>query len=298
MVTLYRRLRAKLSILTQILMLRLRFRLRMIQLAFTLQPITGADGSTDGGGDGDTDGDGDGDGDADSGGDSDDDDDADADDGGDDDGDKKPAPKGQDWRRMSRKHEREAKRARKERDDLKNQLAARNDKDKSEQEKATEQAVNDATKGIKAQHQKERQHDRLEVATTRIAAKGVKVGDGDDAKTVKFADPDDAMVYLERDIANGDLDAEDIFDDNGRVRSDQLQEALSDLLDRKPHLGARSSSDRDDDTSGNGAGDGFGRRKPRGSADAGKGTPQSGEESSVDDHLKKIRRNPQGAKAA
>jgi hypothetical protein len=86
--------------------------------------------------------------------------------------------------------------------------------------------------------QKERRSDRLEVSVTRIAAKGVVVGTGDDAKTLKYEDPEDALVFIERAIARGDLDADDIFDDHGKVQTDAVTEALADLLKKKPRLAA------------------------------------------------------------
>lgn len=181
-----------------------------------------------------------------------------------------------DWKRMARKHEREAKRARKERDDLDKKLKERADADQTEQEKALEEARKSTREELEGKHQQERRQDRLEVATTKLAARGLKIGKGDDAKTVRFADPDDALVHLERDIRNGDLDADDIFDDNGRVKTDALADALTDLLDRKPHLAAE------------------GKKKVDGSADARKGSAAK-EDSTVEDHLKKIRRHKQAA---
>lgn len=261
----------------------IRFRLRMLRLAFTLLPIAGAapDGDDDADGDGDGDGDGDADKDKDGAGDGDDDDDDDDKDG-DADKDKDGAGDGSgkqepDWKRMARKHEREAKKARKERDAAAAKLKSRDDADKSEQEKALEQARDEARNELKGEHEKERRQDRLETAATKIAAKGLKVGSGDDAKTLKFADPDDALLHLERDIRNGDLDAEDIFDDNNRVKTPALEEALTDLLERKPHLAADSK-----------------KSKVNGSADGGKGKATS-TDSSVEDEFKKIRRHQPAA---
>lgn len=185
-----------------------------------------------------------------------------------------------DWKKMARKHEREAKKARKERDENAKKLKDREDADKSEQEKAIDEAKKTARTEAETSFETERRKDRLELATTKLAAKGVTIGEGDDAKTVKFADPEDALVHLERDIRNGDLDNEDIFDENGKVRSDQLEEALTDLLSRKPHLAASEA----------------GRAKVTGTADARKGSaPKT--ESSMEDEMKKVRRNKGGAAA-
>jgi hypothetical protein len=250
----------------------IKFRTRMVRYALTAFPIAGGAG-TDGADDaGDKDKDDDAadkaDADDDAG-----DDDADADD----DGGKAPAAAEPDWKRMARKHEREAKKARKEVETLNSRLQARDDADKSEQEKAIEEAEQRARTEAEGKFDKERRQDRLELATTKIAAKGLKLGTGDDAKTVRFADPDDALLHLERDIRNGDLDPEDIFDSNGRVRNDQLEDALTDLLSRKPHLAA--------DT---------GRKVVAGTADAGKGTAAK-TDSTVEDHLNKIRRHRRAA---
>src|SRR5262249_4295280 len=142
------------------------------------------------------------------------------------------------WKQMARKHEREAKKLRKQNEDLAKKAKERSDADKSDREKEIEQAKADAVKDLKAEHDKERRADRLESRAAVLAAKGITIGEGDDAKTLKFADPDDAMVYLERAIARGDVDADDLFDSNGRVDSEQLEEALSEILEKKPHLAA------------------------------------------------------------
>lgn len=271
MATRFTTLRAKLAILLMLI----RFRVRMVRHVLTMFPIAGGapendDGAADKGGDDDSAGKAaTGDDDADS-----DDDDGDSDD---DSAGKAPAAAEPDWKRMARKHEREAKKARKDVEQLNARLQAREDADKSEQEKAIEEAEQRARTELEGKFDKERRQDRLELATTKIASKGLKIGTGDDAKTVKFADPDDALLHLERDIRNGDLDPEDIFDSNGRVRNDQLEEALTDLLSRKPHLAA--------DT---------GRKVVAGTADAGKGSPAK-TDSTVEDHLNKIRRHKRAA---
>lgn len=129
------------------------------------------------------------------------------------------------WKALSRKNEKELEKARKA-------LKEREDADKSEQEKAIEKAREEARSEALSEAEKDRRADRLDAAVTRLAAKGVKVGDGDDAKTMKFADPEDALAFLQR----GDTDG--LFDDDGKVDSDALTEALVDLAKRKPHLTA------------------------------------------------------------
>jgi len=121
----------------------------------------------------------------------------------------------------------------------------------------------------------ERRKDRLEVAVTRLASKGVKVGEGDDAKTVKFADPEDALVHLERAIANDDVD--DVFSDQGKVKAEALEEALIELLDRKPHLAAKDEPPEP---------------RPPTDVEAGKGGDgnKALEEMSPEDHYQQVRK--------
>jgi hypothetical protein len=180
-----------------------------------------------------------------------------------------------DWKSKSRKNESRAKRAEREAEDLRKKLKEREDADKSEQEKALEAAREEGEKKARESADTERRHDRLEVAVTRAAAKGVKVGEGEDAKTQRFDDPEDALVFLERRISNGELDEDDIFDEKGRVKPDALEEALVELLNSKPRLAAGAEG-----------------RKP-GDPDTRKGDEVSGdlESMSVEDHAKAIRRH-------
>lgn len=218
--------------------------------------------------DGDDDADADGDDDADA--DGDDDADADADKDGDDD------KRGGDWKRQARKHERRAKAEKRRADELAARLKKAEDKDKSEQEKAIEAAEKKGRESARAESEKERRSDRLQLAITKLSTRGIKVGEGDDAETLKFADPDDAITAIERAIANGDLDADEIFDDKGKVKTDELTSELADLLERKPHYAAGNGNDR---------------RDP-GDSDAGKGKRRKDpDDLSVEEHFKKIKRN-------
>lgn len=213
-------------------------------------PLAGADGEGEGEGEsegaaGDTGSD---DGDAD-------DDDGDAGDAGDDDGKGEP-----DWKRESRKHEARAKADKKRADALQAELDKMKNADKSDQEKA----IDDAKAEVRAELDAERRHDRLEVAVTRLAAR-------------TFADTEDALIHLERAIKDGDVDQDDIFDNDGKVQTDAVKTALTELLERKPHLAA---------------GDGT---PPPGDSDAGKGRRSKGAEAmSPADHLAVI----QGRKKA
>lgn len=163
----------------------------------------------------------------------------------------------QDWKAHSRKHEREAKKARKEADDLRRKLQERENADLSEQERAIATAREEAKNEALSEVEKERRHDRLEVQVTRLASKS-------------FADVDDALLHLERGIARGEIDADDIFDTEGKVQTDALGSALEDLLERKPHLKADP-----------------GKPASPGKNDAGKGKGSTGA-TTVEDELRTI----------
>ena len=184
-----------------------------------------------------------------------------------------PEPK-EDWKSASRKHERRAKTEKQRADELQAKLDKIAAENLSENEKALKAAREEAAAEVTTRYEAERRQDRLELATTRIATKGVKVGDD----TVKFADPDDALAHLERAIKRGDIDGDEIFGDDGRVDSDALTAALAELLEEKPHLQA---------TNGNGR---VPERKGAGDIDSGKGkgAGKSLEEMTPDDHLLQI----------
>lgn len=227
-----------------------------------LPVIAGADGEGEGDGDGGGSEDSDkadGAGDGADGSDTGDADGADDDKGGSGDGDEagdgtEGTPKEPDWKTMSRKHERAAKKARKEAEETRTKLKEREDADKSEQEKAVDEAREAGRTEALTEGEKERRADRLEVEVTRLASKAIKVGEGDDAKTVKFADPEDAQIYLERAIAKGDIDKDDIFDESGQPQRSVIADALREMLEERPRLASDSKPG-----------------KPQGDADAGKG---------------------------
>lgn len=179
------------------------------------------------------------------------------------------------WKSESRKHESRAKANQKRADELERKLREYEDRDKSVHEKTVEEAFNRGRAEALTESQKERRRDRLELAVTRIAAAtGVKVGDGDDVKTVKFADAELVQMWIERQLADGTLDAGDLFDDSGKVQTDALTDALVDLANDKPFLLA-TNGDRG--------------RKPAGDPDAGKGKPSTGVRS-VEEELAHIQR--------
>ena len=183
---------------------------------------------------------------------------------------------GDDWQTKARKHERALKREREAREDAERKLRDREELEKSEFEKAVEQARQEGEKVARTAADKERRADRLETAAVRLAATGIKTtgADGEET-TVKFADPDDAHANIERMIRRGDLDEADIFDDNGKISQSGLAEALTDLLKQKPHLAATVSAS-----------------KPvvAGTADGGKGSAGGGiADMTVEQHFERIR---------
>jgi hypothetical protein len=177
-----------------------------------------------------------------------------------------------DWKAKSRKNETRAKRAERELEEARQKLKEREDDDKSDQEKAIDEAKAEARKEAEAEAKKERRSDRLEVAVTRLASKGIEVGEGDEKKTLRFEDPEDAQVFIERQLANEDLDEDDIFDEKGKVNTEALTKALAELLEQKPRLAADAEG-----------------RKPAGDADARKGDPAQKdlEAMSPGDHAKR-----------
>lgn len=175
--------------------------------------------------------------------------------GGDEQGEKREP----DWKRESRKHERRAKQEREAREAAEKRLKDLEDADKSEQDKALEKAREDAKLEALTEVEKERRDERLDLAVTRAAAR-------------TFADTEDALLNIRREIAAGELP--DIFDDEGKVQTDALKEALEDLLERKPHLAAGGAPGNPGDPD-------------RGK---GKGAGASLEEMGVEDHLKRKQR--------
>jgi hypothetical protein len=169
----------------------------------------------------------------------DDDKDADADEGEKDDKDEQGG-KPEDWKAQSRKHEREAKRLRKENEALAKAAKDRETESLSEQEKALAKARDEAKTEVLSEVEQERRHDRLEVQVTRLASK-------------TFADTEDALIHIERAIAKGEIDADDIFDSDGKVQTDALRSELEQLLERKQHLAAKAPGPGDSDA-GKGSG--------------------------------------------
>lgn len=178
-----------------------------------------------------------------------------------------------DWRTKSRKNETRAKKAEREAAELREKLQKIEDSNKSETEKAIEKAKEEARSEALKEADTERRSDRLEVSVTRLSTRGFKIGEGDDEKTLRFADPDDAIVHVERAISKGEIDGDDIFDSEGKVNSESLTTALADLLERKPHLAAN----------------GDGPAPPKGDPGTRRGEPADNdlESMSIEDHEKR-----------
>jgi hypothetical protein len=197
--------------------------------------------------------------------------------GDDDDDDDEGAGKSEpDWKREARKHERREKAERKAREEAERKLKEREDADKSDQEKAIDEAKKAARAEAETEFETSRRQDRLEVAVTRVAAKGVTIKDGDGTKTARFADAEDALVHLERAISRGDVESDELFDNEGKVKSSELQSALADLLAEKPHLIAADNG-------------GATSRKVEGDADAGKGKGADGDKEDMNALIRKQR---------
>lgn len=144
----------------------------------------------------------------------------------------------------------DAKKAKKERDDLQARLDKIAEANKSESQKAIDKARKEARKEAETEFETERRSDRLGVAVAKHAR--------------ELADVDDVVLNLKQ----GDLD--ELFNDEGKVNADALKAALFDkggLLERKPHLKAQ------------------GVGKPSGSADGGEG--EGGGGSTFNDALRK-----------
>lgn len=110
-------------------------------------------------------------------------------------------------------------------------LAKIEEANKTDQERAIDKARKEAAEEVRSEADKELRTERLNSAIARHAAKD-------------FADVDDAIRLL---------DADDVFDDDGRVDSEKLGKALTGLLEAKPHLKAVPN-------------------RPLGGSDAGKGS--------------------------
>lgn len=177
-----------------------------------------------------------------------------------------------DFKTKSRKNENWAKKEKRKREEVEEELRERKQQDETEAQKKVREAEEKGRKEAETDAQKEARATRLESAVTKVAVKKLKIGSGDDAEEHQFADPDDAQILIERAIAKGDLDEDELFSEKGQVDAEVLERELAGFLQRKTHL-------RAEQTKGNGSGDG----------DLRKGDPASGdlEDMSIDDHVKR-----------
>jgi hypothetical protein len=205
------------------------------------------------------------------------DDDADADDDADD------AAKAADdvahWKKMARQNERNLKKERADREAIAAKLKEREAADLSEQEKAIAKAREDATSEVTTKYEATIRADRIESSVTKLALKGLKGKDaGGNDITLKFADPDDAQLRLDRAIRTGDVAYDDLYAD-GKVNTAAVTEFLTDLLEEHPRLRAEESN-------------GGGKQREVVDMDGGKGKGSGGGKSlaemTPDEHLKAI----------
>jgi hypothetical protein len=179
-----------------------------------------------------------------------------------------------DWETKARKNETRASRAERELKEEQEKREAREETEKSDHQKAIDKAKEEARSEALTEAQKERRADKLELAVTRLAGTKLKLGSGDDAEEARFADADDAQVYLDRAIRDGEIDEDSIFDEDGKVDAEKVEAELVSILKRKPHLreGSEGSTGR-----------------KTGQSDARKGEPASGDldSMSVEDHAKR-----------
>lgn len=202
----------------------------------------------------------------------DDDDDSDSDDDDSDDDDQnKPSF----LRRMARRHENRAKAQKKRADRLQAEVERLKNGGKGgdDDDDPDREALDAEKQGL----EEERRSFRLEQSISRMSRKGIKVEVDGAEKALKFADPDDALLHIERQIRAGEIEQSDIFDDEGKVDRKGLKDALAELLEDKPHLAAASNG---------------GSRKPKGGSGAGRGSGSGKdlESMSADDHFKQVRR--------
>jgi hypothetical protein len=199
---------------------------------------------------------------------------AEADKGGEEGGEEKP--KETDWKAMARKHEREAKKARDEAAAHRKKLDEIEAANLSDQEKAIAKAREEATSEVTTKYEAQQRTDRIENAVTKLSLRGFKAKDKDGNEvTLKFADPDDAQLRIDRALRNEDLSYDEIYA-GGKVQTDALTAFLTELLEEHPRLRAEESN---------------GSKKEPVDFDAGKGHGAGSktlEEMTPDDHLKQI----------
>lgn len=164
-----------------------------------------------------------------------DDDDDDSDDDKDKDDDKSKSKKEEDtntveyWKRRSRQNERDAKRNAREnarlKKDQKPDPKKKASKGKGDDDEDDQPDAEELRRQAKEEAQAEVMRDR--------------VSDKIEAKARKYADPEDAAVMLMR--AN---ELDDFLDDDGKIDVEAINEALEELLEKKPYLAASDNGKR------------------------------------------------------
>lgn len=194
--------------------------------------------------------------------------------------------KDDDWQAKARKHEtrnkrleREAAKAAKERDELAARIAKIDEEKLSEQEKAIKAAREEAVSEVTTKYEAEKRSDRIENAVTKLSLRGFKAKDKDgNETTLRFADPDDAQLRIDRALSRGDLAYEDIYAD-GKVDQGAVTTFLTDLLEEHPRLRAPDA---------NGTGNGGAKTVDFGGGKGKGGSGKTLEEMTPDDHLKDL----------
>jgi len=178
-----------------------------------------------------------------------------------------------DWKTKSRKNERKANREKTAREEAEKKLRKREEEDESEAQKKVREAKEEGRQEALTETQKEARSTRLESAVTKAAVKKLKLGEGDDAEEARFADPEDAQILIERAIAKGDLEEDEVFNDKGQVDQEVIERELAGFLKRKSHLREGGTEES----------------KDHGDPDLGKGDPADGslDSMSVEDHVKR-----------
>lgn len=185
-----------------------------------------------------------------------------------------------DYRKELRRYERTAKTSSAKKDaeiaELRKKLEEREDAEASDHEKALKAAREEERAAVTAKYEETQRADRIENAVTGLSLKGFKAKVDDKDVTLRFADPDDAQLRVDRALRVGDLAYEDIYVD-GRVDRAAVTVFLTEVLEEHPRL-------RADD--GNGAG-----KQQRVDFDGGKGKGAGGkalEDMDPEEHYQQV----------
>jgi hypothetical protein len=130
---------------------------------------------------------------------------------------------------------REAAKANKRIQELEATLAKIEQSNMSAQDKAIATARAEAAGEVTTKYEQKIRAGNLKLAVLEIASDdGVKLGEGDKAKTVKFAKSSDVLMWVKHQIAEGVMDEADIYGEDGSVNKAALTAALADLAESRP----------------------------------------------------------------